>query len=75
MNDYAEARAKAKRLGLFEVPCTRCKGSGETHDANMSSAEGLIHRPCRCEGRGFWFARTPDGLWMTPDEVMAQNES
>ena len=73
-NDYSEERAKARRLGLIEVPCTRCHGTGITKDRSITEPDGWLRRPCACEGRGFWFSRPDSDMWMTPADVMAHPE-
>jgi hypothetical protein len=70
----AEVRAKARRLNLIEVPCTRCRGTGLTKDRSITEPDGWLRRPCACEGRGFWFARPGSSMWMRPEDVVAQVE-
>jgi hypothetical protein len=40
--DYAEERAKARRLHLIEVPCTRCHGTGVTMDRSVQEPDGRL---------------------------------
>ncbi len=65
---------KARRFGLVKVRCTRCYGTGTTVDADVTSPDGRIRRPCECGGRGYWYSRPGSGMWMSPADVEAQTE-
>ena len=65
---------KARRLGLVKVRCTRCFGMSVTVDPDANSRDGRIRRPCRCEGRGFWYSRPGSDIWWSPADVAAQME-
>jgi len=61
-------REKAVRFGLTKVPCI-CGGTGVLVREHLA---GVASDPCSCEGRGYWWQRGPDGMWMSDADVMAQ---